>query len=171
MNRDEEYYFWLVYIGLYLGMYLIVFIGQLFICLLWSRLLEYCGEENRELTSLNIWLCLVPILNFFLPFFCVTKIKDTLRNEFRSRNWRDKYDFSVTLGIIAYVTNIIFWPVNCILIIAYYFDLRKYLIYFREDEEYYNYNNQQNSDSEQSDRFEYDEPSRRANRDDVERDR
>lgn len=74
----------LVCIGAFLLIYLVIYI--LFVLNL-HRTLEEVAERNRAMSPGLVWLIFIPLFNIIWAIIMVSKIAQSLRNEFEDRGW------------------------------------------------------------------------------------
>lgn len=93
----EIFVFLLLIFGL---IFLVGFALQVFFLLALSRALSQCAPHNRTLEPGMVWLNLIPLFNIVWMFITVTKVSETLKNEFRERGMhRRDENYAHGLGI------------------------------------------------------------------------
>jgi hypothetical protein len=102
-----------------------------------SRVLSRVPRENRRIEPEQVWLNLIPILNFVWLPVTVERVGESLRNEFQARGRdRKSESYGKTAGLTALVlfsTALIFppaafitWPFASIYLIVYWLQLGWY---------------------------------------------
>jgi MFS family permease len=92
------------------GFFLVVsIVASVFFLLSLQRALQLCAPANRSMEPGEVWLCLIPLLNFVWIFLTITGVSGSLRQEFESRNSpQDDYGRGIGLAYcILMVTSII----------------------------------------------------------------
>jgi hypothetical protein len=103
-DDDQVLIVLLVVIGVILLVSLIV---GIFFLLTLHRALARCAPHNRRMEPGMVWLNLVPLLSLVWMFITVSRVAETLRNEFRDRGWhRRDDDYGNGVGMAACGLNI-----------------------------------------------------------------
>ncbi len=77
----------------------IMIIPVIFFLLTLQKALERCSIESRATTPGSVWLLLIPIFNLVWQFIIVTKISESLHNEFTKRNIPEDLQPGKSIGI------------------------------------------------------------------------
>ncbi len=93
--------------------FLLVFlvIAILFLLTL-QKALSRCSPRNRTMEPGMVWLNLIPLFNIVWQFITVTRVAESLRNEFRTRGRSRNEDFGYGVGMTYCVMNIIGGVIN-----------------------------------------------------------
>lgn len=62
-------------------------------------LLERVSEPNRRMSPEHVWLNFIPIFNLGWFLYTVSKVRDSVRNEYQSRGWPAEGDFGYNVGL------------------------------------------------------------------------
>ena len=82
------------------GFYLVLLLVFIFFLLALQRTLAQCRPENRTMEPGQVWLNLIPLFNLAWMFITVTRLSESLRNEFYDRGMgRRADDYGQGLGI------------------------------------------------------------------------
>lgn len=75
-----------------------------------SKALSRCSPRNRTMEPGQVWLNLIPLFNIVWQFITVTRVSESLSNEFYARG-RDRggEDYGKSLGITSCVMNLLGW--------------------------------------------------------------
>ena len=73
----------------------------LFFLLNLRGLLERVSVYNRGMSPEYVWLNFIPIFNLGWFIYTVTKVRDSVRNEYQSRGWPADGDFGYNVGLVA----------------------------------------------------------------------
>lgn len=105
--------------------FLIIFIGavlvgltiglaiQVFFLLTLSKALKRCSAENRTMEPGMVWLNLVPVFSMFWFFVTVSRIADSLRNEFVARRMDEPGEsYGRTVGMTYAICQLINVPIS-----------------------------------------------------------
>lgn len=100
--------------GVFLVVMLVVLAIALVIFILYlltlQKALSRCSPRNRTMEPGQVWLNLVPFLNIVWQFITVTRIAESLSNEFRARGrGRGGDDYGKGVGITYCVMNLLGW--------------------------------------------------------------
>ena len=77
----------------------IMIIPAIFYLLTLQKALERCSIESRTTSPGSVWLLLIPLFNLVWLFIIVTKISESLHNEFTKRNIPEDPQPGKSLGI------------------------------------------------------------------------
>ncbi|MFM7769689.1 MAG: hypothetical protein ACKO8Q_03965, partial [Bacteroidota bacterium] len=100
-----------------------------------QNLLKQISPENRKVEPSNVWLMLIPIFNWFYPFFLYPNISDSIKNEYLKRGLSADGNFARSIGVAMPVLGLCaFIPVigafcslaNFILWIIYWIKMADY---------------------------------------------
>jgi|GEM_PF-642703 len=81
---------------------LAIYLVPLFFFLLNLRnLLEKVDVRNRAMSPENVWLNFIPVFNLGWSLYTVTKVRDSVRDEYRSRGWSVDSDLGYNVGVAA----------------------------------------------------------------------
>jgi hypothetical protein len=154
---------------------------QIFYLLTLSRALRRCRPRNRRMEPGQVWLNLIPCFNIVWIFITVTRLADSLRDEFDDRRLRADGDFGRTLGITYNVLNLlgaipyigaIFSLAGLVCFILYWVKIAGYSRQLLEDSEdrynSYDERDDEGDDRGYKDREGDDRPSRRRRYEDDE---
>ncbi len=136
---------------------------QIFYLLTLSRALRRCRPRNRRMEPGQVWLNLIPCFNIVWIFITVTRLADSLRDEFDDRRLRADGDFGRTLGITYNVLNLlgaipyigaIFSMAGLVCFIIYWVKIAGYSRQLFEDDEerYAGYDERSDDESDDWDR-------------------
>jgi hypothetical protein len=79
---------------------LAVVVVPVFLFLLNLRdLLDRVGERNRAMPSTQVWLNFIPVFGIGWFIYTVTKVRDSVQAEFRSRGWPVTDDQGYSVGL------------------------------------------------------------------------
>jgi hypothetical protein len=86
---------------------LAVFIIPTFFFLLNLRdLLSQVREGNRAMEPGRVWLNFIPVFGLAWFIYTVTRVRDSLQAEFRSRGWKAEDDLGYSVGLTAGIAGI-----------------------------------------------------------------
>jgi len=75
--------------------------------------LDRVSERNRAMPAGYVWLNFIPIFNLGWFIYTVTKVRDSVRDEYRARGWSPEGDFGYNVGlatgILAIATVFLGW--------------------------------------------------------------
>ncbi|MGQ9799909.1 MAG: hypothetical protein ACUVRG_11600 [Ignavibacterium sp.] len=110
-------------------------IPYIFFLLTLQKALERCSVESRTTTPGSVWLLLIPLFNLVWEFIIVSKISESLHNEFTKRNIPvephpgksigiaycvlDVLSIIPFIGILTYVAALICWIIYWVKISEY----------------------------------------------------
>ena len=77
----------------------IMLVPAIFYLLTLQKALERCSIESRTTSPGSVWLLLIPLFNLVWLFIIVTKISESLHNEFTKRNIPEDPQPGKSLGI------------------------------------------------------------------------
>jgi hypothetical protein len=80
---------------------------QIFYLLTLSKALRRCRPRNRRMEPGQVWLNLIPCFNVVWIFITVTRLADSLKDEFYDRRLEADGDFGRSLGITYNVLNLL----------------------------------------------------------------
>ncbi len=72
-----------------------------------QNLLNRVSDRNRAMPAGYVWLNFIPIFNLGWFIYTVTKVRDSLKAEYQSRNWQPEGDFAYNVGLAAGVLAIV----------------------------------------------------------------
>ena len=72
-----------------------------------QNLLNRVSDHNRAMPAGYVWLNFIPIFNLGWFIYTVTKVRDSVKAEYRSRNWVLEGDFAYNVGLAAGVLAIV----------------------------------------------------------------
>jgi hypothetical protein len=84
----------------------IMLIPGIFFLLTLQKALERCSFENRTTTPGSVWLSLIPLFNLVWQFILVSKISESLHNEFTKRNIPEEPQPGKSIGITGCVLGV-----------------------------------------------------------------
>ena len=64
-----------------------------------SKALTRCRASNRTMEPGQVWLNLIPIFGFIWLFITVSRMSESLKNEYYDRGWDDRGDFGRQVGM------------------------------------------------------------------------
>lgn len=95
---------------IFIVIYAIAIIAALAIAILYmmslSRALQQCAPRNRTMEPGQVWLNFIPCFGLVWMFITVSRIAESLSNEFRDRGMRSEGDFGRGIGITYLVLNL-----------------------------------------------------------------
>jgi ABC-type Fe3+ transport system permease subunit len=77
----------------------IMIIPVIFFLMTLQKALDRCSFESRTTTPGSVWLLLIPLFNLVWQFIIVTKISESLHNEFTKRNIQEDPQPGKSIGI------------------------------------------------------------------------
>jgi ABC-type Fe3+ transport system permease subunit len=77
----------------------IMIIPVIFFLMTLQKALERCSFESRTTSPGSVWLLLIPIFNLVWQFIIVSKISESLHNEFAKRNIQEDPQPGKSIGI------------------------------------------------------------------------
>jgi hypothetical protein len=80
---------------------------QIFFLLTLSRCLSRISPRNRRMQPGEVWLNLIPCFGLIWIFFTVSRLADSLRDEFRRRQLHDDGDFGRSVGIAYPILSLV----------------------------------------------------------------
>ena len=93
-----------VFLAFFCGFLLALFVLYIFFFLSLSKALLRCHRRNRTMEPVQVWLNFIPLFHLVWMFITVSRVSDSLRNEFYDRGWhRRDEDYCRGLGIAACV--------------------------------------------------------------------
>jgi hypothetical protein len=99
--------------GMMIAIVLVVLIVVLAIAICYlltlSKALSRCSPENRTMEPGMVWLNLIPIWNIVWQFITVSRVSESLKNEFASRGRRGGGDYGKNLGLTYCIANLLGW--------------------------------------------------------------
>ena len=97
---------WVAAVGgiILLGIFLIPWF---FFLLNLQNTLNRVSDRNRAMPSGHVWLNFIPIFNLGWFIYTVTKVRDSVKAEYRSRNWTIEGDFGYNVGLATGVLAIV----------------------------------------------------------------
>lgn len=141
-----------------------------------SRALQQCSPRNRTMEPGQVWLNFIPCFNLVWIFITVSRIAESLSNEFHDRGMRSEGDYGRGLGITTYVLALcgiipfigpfislgamVCWIIYWVKIAGYSKQLREGESYRDDEDRAYR--------RDKDDRDDDDRPSKRSRRDDDE---
>jgi hypothetical protein len=100
---------------------LLSLVFQIFFLMALSKCFKQISPRNRLMEPGQVWLNLVPFLNYVWLILTFLRLSDSLKNEFEDRGLRSEdKDYARTFGIITYVSLFVCGCVTPILIIIYW---------------------------------------------------
>lgn len=91
--------FWIIF-GIVMAVLLAVGLAiQIFFLLTLSKALHECDERSRTMEPVHVWFNLIPCFNLIWIFFTVTRVPESIGNEFRARRMRGDGDFGKSVGL------------------------------------------------------------------------
>ncbi|HET6576256.1 MAG TPA: hypothetical protein VFG68_21825 [Fimbriiglobus sp.] len=155
--------FWIILAVVVAVVVAIGLVIQIFYLLTLSRALRRCRPRNRQMEPGQVWLNLIPCFNIVWIFITVTRLADSLRDEFDDRRLRGDGDFGRSLGITYNVLNLlgaipylgaIFSIAGLVCFIIYWVKIAGYSRQLFEDSEdrYNSYDDRDDDDDRDRDR-------------------
>jgi hypothetical protein len=77
-----------------------------------QKALSRVAPWNRLMEPGLVWLSLIPIFNLIWSFFIATRVPDSLRNEFRSRDLDDGSDYGKGIGLANAIIGVVSFALN-----------------------------------------------------------
>jgi hypothetical protein len=87
------------FLGLVCLIFAALIVVLIFYLLTLQKALGRVSARNRLMEPGLVWLLLIPLFNIVWNFFIVTRVPDSLRNEFRDRDRDDGSDYGKTIGL------------------------------------------------------------------------
>ncbi|TSJ47669.1 hypothetical protein [Fluviicola chungangensis] len=84
-----------VFIGLAIGIVIYVFYLKNL-----QDLLKECDQSNLQMPPVNVWLMFIPFFSIVYAFIMYSKISESVKREFESRNASQSGDYLKTLGLV-----------------------------------------------------------------------
>ena len=72
-------------------------------------LLQRVSPQNQAMAPNQVWLNLIPLFNLVWIFITVSRVRESLQAEYRSRGWTPQGDFGYGLGLAAAILSILNW--------------------------------------------------------------
>ena len=69
--------------------------------------LNRVSERNRAMPAGYVWLNFIPIFNLGWFIYTVTKVRDSVRDEYQTRGWAPEGDFGYNVGLAAGILAIV----------------------------------------------------------------
>ncbi len=97
---------WVAAVGgiIVLGIFLIPWF---FFLLNLQNTLNRVSDSNRAMPAGHVWLNFIPIFNLGWFIYTVTRVRDSVKAEYRSRNWKVEGDFGYNVGLATGVLAIV----------------------------------------------------------------
>ncbi len=97
---------WVAVVGgiILLGIFLIPWF---FFLLNLQNTLNRVSDRNRAMASGHVWLNFIPIFNLGWFIYTVAKVRDSVKAEYLSRNWKVEGDFGYNVGLATGVLAIV----------------------------------------------------------------
>ncbi len=97
---------WVAAVGgiILLGIFLVPWF---FFLLNLQNTLNRVSASNRAMPAGHVWLNFIPIFNLGWFIYTVTKVRDSVKAEYRSRNWAPEGDFGYNVGLATGVLAIV----------------------------------------------------------------
>lgn len=92
----EVIIFLVVFVVILLAISLLI---QVLFLLTLSRALQECDERNRTMEPVQVWFNLIPCFNLVWIFFTVSRVPESISNEFYDRGLRPDGDFGKSVGM------------------------------------------------------------------------
>lgn len=103
-NDNEVLIVVLIVVGILLVIGLIV---TIFFLMMLSKTLSRCAPENRTMEPGMVWLNLIPCVSLVWQFITVSRVAESLDNEFYDRGWDQNDDYGRSLGTTTCVLNLL----------------------------------------------------------------
>jgi hypothetical protein len=100
--------------GLVCVVFAVVIVIWVFYFLTLQRALSRVAPHNRLMEPGMVWLGLIPIFNVIWNFFIVTRVPDSLRNEFKDQGRDDFSDYGRGIGLTYAVLVAVSFPLSWI---------------------------------------------------------
>jgi hypothetical protein len=98
------------FMAIFIGVVCVALVVGLVILILYlltlSKALSRCRPANRTMEPGQVWLNLIPLFNIVWQFITVTRVAESLKNEFYDRGWDDRGDFGKSVGTAYCVLNL-----------------------------------------------------------------
>jgi hypothetical protein len=99
-----------VVFALVCGFLLVGLVIAVFFLLTLQKALGRCRPRNRTMEPGMVWLNLLPLFNIVWQFITVSRIGESLENEFRDRGWhRRAENYGRSVGIASCVLGLLGW--------------------------------------------------------------
>jgi hypothetical protein len=89
----------IILLVVYGGIFLVYYLVKIFFLLTLSSTLGQCHRRNRAMQPGMVWLNLIPLFDYVWQFVTVSRLSQSLKDEFRDRGRRSHDDFGQGLGI------------------------------------------------------------------------
>ena len=96
----------LPFIAVWCAIWLIV---AIFFLLNLRDLLDRVSPQNQAMSPDQVWLNLIPLFNLVWIFITVSRVRESLQAEYRSRGWTPQGDFGYRLGLAAAILSVLSW--------------------------------------------------------------
>ena len=84
----------------------VLFLPYIFFLIHLSKIFNKCSVKNKKMDGGLVWLLLIPIFNIGWLFYVIIKLRDSLQDEFKSRNFEsDDPEFSFSIGLAYAITT------------------------------------------------------------------
>jgi len=106
--------FWAMFFVILLIALAVSLVIAIFFLLTLSKALHRCSPRNRTMEPGQVWLNLIPLFNIVWQFITVTRIAESLSNEFYDRGWdRGGEDYGKNVGMTYCIMNLLSWIPYC----------------------------------------------------------
>jgi hypothetical protein len=99
-------------LGLVCLLLIVAILIAVFYLLTLQKALSRVSRRNRLMEPGMVWLSLIPLFNIVWNFFIVTRIPDSLRNEFRDRGQDDGSDYGKGIGLTNAIIGVASIPLS-----------------------------------------------------------
>ena len=93
-------------VGIVLVIIAVGLIPGIFFILTLQKALNRCSPESRTTSPGSVWLLLIPLFNIVWQFILVSRISESLHNEFVKRNIEEEPTPGKAIGIAFCILNI-----------------------------------------------------------------
>ncbi|WP_430402372.1 hypothetical protein [Fluviicola sp.] len=91
-----------IFIGIAIGITIYVFYLKNL-----QDLLKECDQSNLQMPPVNVWLMFIPFFSIVYAFIMYSKISESVKREFESRNAPQSGDYLKTLGMVMAVLGVV----------------------------------------------------------------
>lgn len=118
--------FGLAMIAFYFVLIVVILAVEIMFLISLSKCLKEIRPRNRTMEPGQVWLNLVPFLNYVWIFLTVIRVSESLEKEFRSRRLPQDGDYGKTMGLIGCVSAFVCCFVTPIFGIIYWVKIAGY---------------------------------------------
>ena len=113
-NNGPPPEFWAMFIGIMAVILVVSLIIAICFLLTLSKALTRCSPRNRTMEPGQVWLNLIPLFNIVWQFITISRVGESLANEFHDRGWdRGGDDYGKSVGLTYCIMNLLSWIPYC----------------------------------------------------------